>query len=387
MYYLDNAATTQVSLEVFTEMEKYFTGIYGNPSSIHAAGQTAKNHIDEARKKIAKTINCKPTEIIFTASGSEANNLAIKGFVMANKGCGIITSSIEHKSVTESCKNIYKITKINNYYISIGVDYDGFVKIDELERYLKFLKDNRVTPFVSIQMANSEVGTVQKTKKIGHLVHLYGGVFHVDAVQAYGSVNIDVEEMEIDMMSVSGHKIRAPKGVGFLYKKNDIKILPLIHGGSQEWGLRAGTENVPYIMGLSKAAEIACKKDLSKVAEIRDYMMAELRKIPMSKINGAMGRDRLPGNINISFKNVDGEALLLLLDVNGVYVSNGSACNAGTLNSSDVLKAMKISKFYRDGTIRLTIDENISQEDVDVIVGYIRDAVETLRKAKGENYV
>lgn len=387
MYYLDNAATTQVSLEVFIEMEKYFSDIYGNPSSIHAVGQTAKNHIDEARGKIAKTIHCKPTEIIFTSSGSEANNLALKGFAIVNRGCGIITSSIEHKSVTESCKSIYKITKINNHYISVGVDYDGFVKIDELEKYLKFLKDNRILPFVSIQMANSEVGTIQKTKKIGHLVHLYSGVFHVDAVQAYGSVNIDVEEMEIDMMSVSGHKIHAPKGIGFLYKKKDIKISPLIHGGSQEWGLRAGTENVPYIMGLAKAAEIACEKDLSNVAEIRDYMMAELRKIPMSKLNGAMGNDRLPGNINISFKNVDGEALLLLLDVNGVYVSNGSACNAGTLNSSDVLKAMKISKFYRDGTIRLTIDENISQDDVDVIVGYIRDAVETLRKAKGESYV
>jgi len=383
MYYLDNAATTQVSLEVFEEMKKYFTDIYGNPSSIHSTGQTAKYHMDEARVKIARSIHCKPTEIIFTSGGSESNNLAIKGFFAKHDGYGVITTKIEHKSVTESIKKIYKQSKITNYYIVVELDDSGLVMIDKLEDNLKFLKTHNIKPFVSIQMANSEIGTIQNTKEIGHLVHLYGGVFHVDAVQAYGVVDINVDEMEIDMMSVSGHKIHAPKGVGFLYKRNRIDISPLISGGNQEFGYRAGTENVPYIMGFAKAVELATTKKWDSVSVVRDYMIQELEKIPRCKVNGALGNNRLPGNVNVSFDEIDGEALLLLLDLVGIYVSNGSACNAGLLNSSEVLEAINVPRSYRNGTIRLTIDESVSTQDVDIIVKHVKESVETLRGAKG----
>lgn len=382
MLYLDNAATTKIAKEVLDSMNPYFGLEYGNPSSIHTMGQHTRKYIEEARKEIANFINCESSEIIFTASGSEANNLAIKGFAFSNK-CEIITTGIEHKSVLESCIFLRKHAIIKNVW-KVGVHECGEIDVKHLEILCETVIENKCIPFVSIQFANSEIGTIQYIKEISKIVHKYNGVLHVDAVQAFGCIPIDVKDLGIDMMSVSGHKIHAPKGIGFLYKKKDIKIEPLINGGHQEWGLRAGTENVPYIMGLAKAVEIIQNTDWNHVKSMRNYLIMELiEKIPESRINGSL-INRLPGNINISFKDIDGEALLLLLNLKSIYVSNGSACNSGSLESSYVLKEIGVPEDYINGTIRITIDDSIQKETVDHIVLEIRKAIDTMKLAKGE---
>lgn len=382
MLYLDNAATTKIAKEVLDSMNPYFGLEYGNPSSIHTMGQHTRKYIEEARKEIANFINCESSEIIFTASGSEANNLAIKGFAFSNK-CEIITTGIEHKSVLESCIFLRKHAIIKNVW-KVGVHECGEIDVKHLEILCETVIENKCIPFVSIQFANSEIGTIQYIKEISKIVHKYNGVLHVDAVQAFGCIPIDVKDLGIDMMSVSGHKIHAPKGIGFLYKRKDIKIEPLINGGHQEWGLRAGTENVPYIMGLAKAVEIIQNTDWNHVKSMRNYLIMELiEKIPESRINGSL-INRLPGNINVSFKDIDGEALLLLLNLKSIYVSNGSACNSGSLESSYVLKEIGVPEDYINGTIRITIDDSIQKETVDHIVLEIRKAIDTMKLAKGE---
>lgn len=382
MLYLDNAATTKIAKEVLDSMNPYFGLEYGNPSSIHTMGQHTRKYIEEARKEIANFINCESSEIIFTASGSEANNLAIKGFAFSNK-CEIITTGIEHKSVLESCIFLRKHAIIKNVW-KVGVHECGEIDVKHLEILCETVIENKCIPFVSIQFANSEIGTIQYIKEISKIVHKYNGVLHVDAVQAFGCIPIDVKDLEIDMMSVSGHKIHAPKGIGFLYKRKGIKIEPLINGGHQEWGLRAGTENVPYIMGLAKAVEIIQNTDWNHVKSMRNYLIMELiEKIPESRINGSL-INRLPGNINVSFKDIDGEALLLLLNLKSIYVSNGSACNSGSLESSYVLKEIGVPEDYINGTIRITIDDSIQKETVNHIVLEIRKAIDTMKLAKGE---
>lgn len=382
MLYLDNAATTKIAKEVLDSMNPYFGLEYGNPSSIHTMGQHTRKYIEEARKEIANFINCESSEIIFTASGSEANNLAIKGFAFSNK-CEIITTGIEHKSVLESCIFLRKHAIIKNVW-KVGVHECGEIDVKHLEILCETVIENKCIPFVSIQFANSEIGTIQYIKEISKIVHKYNGVLHVDAVQAFGCIPIDVKDLGIDMMSVSGHKIHAPKGIGFLYKRKGIKIEPLINGGHQEWGLRAGTENVPYIMGLAKAVEIIQNTDWNHVKSMRNYLIMELiEKIPESRINGSL-INRLPGNINVSFKDIDGEALLLLLNLKSIYVSNGSACNSGSLESSYVLKEIGVPEDYINGTIRITIDDSIQKETVNHIVLEIRKAIDTMKLAKGE---
>ncbi len=382
MLYLDNAATTKVAKEVLDSMNPFFESKYGNPSSIHTMGQNARRYVEEARKQIANFINCESSEIIFTASGSEANNLAIKGFAFSNK-CEIITTGIEHKSVLESCKFLYKHAIINELW-KVKVFECGSVDIKNLESICKTVVENKNIPFVSIQFANSEIGTIQFIKEISEIVHKYNGILHVDAVQAFGCVPINVKDLGIDMMSVSGHKIHAPKGIGFLYKKKDINIEPLINGGHQEWGLRAGTENVPYIIGLAKAVEIVQNAKWKRVKSMRNYLIMELiEKIPEARVNGSL-INRLPGNINVSFRDIDGEALLLLLNLKSMYVSNGSACNSGSLESSYVLKEIGVPENYINGTIRITIDDSIQWDDIDHIVAEIKKAIDIMKLAKGE---
>lgn len=382
MLYLDNAATTKVAKEVLDSMNPFFESKYGNPSSIHTMGQNARRYVEESRKQIANFINCESSEIIFTASGSEANNLAIKGFAFFNK-CEIITTGIEHKSVLESCKFLHKHAIINGLW-KVKVFQCGSIDIKNLEFICKTVVENKNIPFVSIQFANSEIGTIQFIKEISEIVHKYNGVLHVDAVQAFGCVPINVKDLGIDMMSVSGHKIHAPKGIGFLYKKKDIKIEPLINGGHQEWGLRAGTENVPYIIGLAKAVEIVQNAKWKRVKSMRNYLIMELiEKIPEARVNGSL-INRLPGNVNVSFRDIDGEALLLLLNLKSMYVSNGSACNSGSLESSYVLREIGVPENYINGTIRITLDDSVQWDDIDHLIVEIRSAVDSMKLAKGD---
>lgn len=382
MLYLDNAATTKVAKEVLDSMNPFFESKYGNPSSIHTMGQNARRYVEESRKQIANFINCESSEIIFTASGSEANNLAIKGFAFFNK-CEIITTGIEHKSVLESCKFLHKHAIINGLW-KVKVFQCGSIDVKNLEFICKTVVENKNIPFVSIQFANSEIGTIQFIKEISEIVHKYNGVLHVDAVQAFGCVPINVKDLGIDMMSVSGHKIHAPKGIGFLYKKKDIKIEPLINGGHQEWGLRAGTENVPYIIGLAKAVEIVQNAKWKRVKSMRNYLIMELiEKIPEARVNGSL-INRLPGNVNVSFRDIDGEALLLLLNLKSMYVSNGSACNSGSLESSYVLREIGVPENYINGTIRITLDDSVQWDDIDHLIVEIRSAVDSMKLAKGD---
>ena len=328
---------------------------FGNPSSVHTVGQRAKEVIERTRELVAVSVNCEPDEIIFTSGGSESNNLALKGFSFAND-CEIITTPIEHKSVLEACKFLQK-QQINKYY-TVDIDSGGMVEMFSLQEKLAEVRSYSLTPLVSIQLANSEIGTIQPIKEIAEVVHSFGGVLHVDAVQAYFTIEIDVQDMGIDMLSVSGHKIGLPKGIGFLYKKNSVKIEPLIHGGGQEHGLRAGTENTAYIAAWNdKLCRDFSAQDIGQKAEqlylMRTYLEKKLLQIPDSRINGS--ENKLPGNISISFKDIDGETLMMLLDTNDLEVSNGSACNAGSQEPSYVLKAIKVPDDYINGTIRITI--------------------------------
>lgn len=375
--YLDNAATTYVSSEVLAEMLPCFNAIYGNSNSLHSFGREASAIVDRARDRIAHAINAaKSNEIYFTSGGTEADNWAIKGLAHAysNKGKHIITSQIEHHAVLDACKQLeeegYEVTYL-------PVDKTGLVNIVDLIHSIR--KD---TTLISIMAVNNEVGTIQNIKAIAKIAHDYGIIFHTDAVQAVGAIRLDVQDMEIDAMTLSAHKIFGPKGVGCLYLKNGIRIESLIVGGSQERAKRGGTLNVPAIAGFGKAVEIAVRDiviNQQKLRSIRDYFLRSVNeKIEYVHLNGHP-QQKVNGIVNLSFEMVDKESLLMLLDMDGVAVSTGSACTSNSVESSHVLKAMGIEDVLANGSIRFSFSKNISKSDIDYVVEVLEKDVAKLR--------
>ncbi len=388
--YMDNAATTRVTDEVMEAMLPYFQENYGNPSSIYAIGQKSKKAIENAREQVAKAIGAEPEEIFFTGSGTEADNWAIRGIAerLVDKGKHIITSNIEHHAVLHTCRYLekhgYKITYLD-------VDEDGFISLEELENAI-----TDETILITIMFANNEIGTIEPIPEIAEIAKEHDIVFHTDAVQAVGHVPIDVKEMGIDMLSLSGHKLHAPKGVGALYVRKGLKPVVLIHGGGQERGRRGGTENVPGIVGLGKAIEIATENIEEKaksLAEKRDYLIDRIEnEIPHVVVNGSREK-RLPGNCNVSFKFIEGESMLLGLDMAGIAASSGSACTSGSLDPSHVLLSIGLSHEVAHGSLRLSLDESNTKEEIDYVVEQLTKIVERFRSMsplyekfiKGEN--
>lgn len=375
--YLDNASTTYVSSEVLAEMLPCFNAIYGNSNSLHSYGREASAIVDRARDRIAHAINAsKSNEIYFTSGGTEADNWAIKGIAHAysNKGKHIITSSIEHRAVLDACAQLEEEGFEVTY---IPVDSTGLVNLTELLHAIR--KD---TTLISIMAVNNEVGTIQNLKAIAKIAHDYGIIFHTDAVQGLGAIKIDVQDMEIDAMTLSSHKIYGPKGIGCLYLKNGIRIETLIAGGSQERGKRGGTLNVPAIAGFGKAVEIAARDIIinqQKLRSERDYFIRSLQeKLDYITINGHQFQ-KVNGILNISFDMVDSESLLMLLDMEGVAVSTGSACTSNSVEPSHVLKAMGLDESIVKSAIRISFGKNISKSDIDYVVNVITNAVNQLR--------
>ena len=377
LIYLDNAATTQVYPEVLDAMLPYFTEHYGNPSAIYSFAGESKKAVDEARANVAALINARTEDIYFTGGGSESDNWALKATAEAyeSKGKHIITSRIEHHAILHTCAYLeqkgYEVTYLD-------VDEDGKISLEELEKAIR-----PDTILISIMSANNEIGTIQPIKEIGKIAHEHGVLFHTDAVQAYTQVPIDVEAMNIDMMSTSGHKINGPKGIGFLYIRKGVKIKSFIHGGAQERHRRAGTENVTGIIGLAKAAEIATANMKERTAEeikVRDHLIERIEKeIPYAKLNGDRVK-RLPNNVNFSFQFVEGESMLILLDSKGICASSGSACTSGSLDPSHVLLAIGLPHEIAHGSLRLTISDQITMEDADYVVDNLKEIVNHLRE-------
>ena len=373
--YADNAATTPVSREVIDAMAPVFASQWGNPSSLHSKGREAKGLLDDARERIAKVFSCSASEIYFTSCGSESDNWAIKGAVsrLAKKGRNhIVTSAIEHPAVLNTCRELEKAGYPVTY---VGVDADGVVNLDELEAAV-----TEKTAIVAVMYANNEVGTIQPIEKIGNIAHSKGALMFTDAVQAVGNVDIDLSKLPVDMLALSGHKIHAPKGIGMLYIKKGIVIDSLINGGGQEKRKRAGTENLPYIVGLAKALEIAVAKipELDRVEKMRDRLITELEKIPYSKLNGHR-TERLAGNVNIGFEFIEGESMLLWLDISGIAASTGSACSSASLEASHVLLAMGVPHEKAHGSVRLSITHETTEEDIDYIIETLPPIIEKLR--------
>lgn len=374
--YFDNAATTKVKSEVIEEMIPYFSKQYGNPSSLYSIGRTAKKGIEEARKRVAKLINCKPNEIYFTGCGSESDNTAIKGIAYANfrKGKHIITSKIEHPAILHTCQSLEKYGFNVTY---LNVNEEGIINIEELKNSIR-----NDTILISIMYANNEIGSIQPINEISKIAKMYNIIFHTDAVQACGNIPIDVQKSGIDMLSLSGHKLYAPKGIGALYVRSGIEFEKFIDGGHQERNKRGGTENVPGIIGLGKACELAninLNQHMKHLQEIRDYYISEIQsKIKDIKLNGPIS-NRLPGNANFSLKNVEGEALLLNLDAKGICVSSGSACTSGSSNPSHVLTAIGLNKDLAKSAIRVSFGEENTKEDVDFLVDNLVEIVSKLR--------
>ena len=374
--YLDNAATTKIDENVLNEMLPYLKEEYGNPSSIYSVGRNAKKGIEDSREKVAKAINADPMEIYFTGSGSESDNMAIRGVAYANKNKGnhIITSKIEHPAVLETCKALEKEGFIVTY---INVNENGIIDINELN---KAITDKTI--LITIMFANNEIGTLQPIKEIGEIAKQNNIIFHTDAVQAVGNIKINVKELGIDLLSLSGHKLYAPKGIGALYIKKGIKLEKFITGGHQERNKRAGTENVASIVALGKAIELAYTDIEEKnkyIQELRDYYISEVQKrIPYIKINGDLEK-RLPGNSNISFRYIEGESLLLNLDIKGICASSGSACTSGSLDPSHVLLAIGLPHEIAHGSLRITIGKNNSKEEIDYLSDNLVEIVQKLR--------
>lgn len=374
--YLDNASTTYCSSEVINEMMPAFNTIYGNSNSLHTFGREANAIVDRARDRVAKAIGAKSNEIYFTSGGSEANNWAIKGVAHANKSKGkhIISSVIEHDSVLESLKALendgFEVTYLK-------VDENGLVSLADLMHHIR--KD---TILISIMTVNNEVGTIQNIKAIAKTAHESGIIFHTDAVQAIGAVKMDVEDMDIDLLSMSAHKIYGPKGCGALYIRNGINCSDLLDGGSQERKRRAGTTNVPAVAGFGRAIETATRDIIvnqQKIKTIRDYFLKQItEKIPYIKINGHQFQ-KVQGIISIGFEMVDAESLLMLLDLEGIAVSLGSACSAGVAETSHVLKAMNVPKEYLKGSVRFSFGKNISKDDIDYTITKLVECVARLR--------
>lgn len=374
--YLDHAATTPVKPEVLDAMMPYFTQSFGNPSSIYQVAQINKKAIDDARETIAKHLGANTNEIFFTSGGTEADNWAIKGIVEANKNKGnhIITTKIEHHAVLHTCEYLEKQGFEVTY---LDVNEEGVIDLEALKAAIK-----DTTILISIMYANNEVGTIMPIKEIGAIAKEHGIAFHTDAVQAIGQVRIDVKEQNIDALSLSGHKIYGPKGIGVLYIRRGLRITNLIHGGAQERGRRAGTENVPAIVGIAKAMELAYTDFEAKnerIKGLRDKLMnGILESIPYSKLNGS-STNRLENNVNIGFEFVEGESLLLLLDMNGVAASSGSACTSGSLDPSHVLLALGLPHEKAHGSLRLTLGEGTTEQEVDYVLEKLPAIVQRMR--------
>lgn len=376
LIYLDNAATTQVYPEVVEAMTPYFTEYYGNPSAIYSFADEAKKGVDEARRVLAKGIGAKPEEIYFTGGGSESDNWALKATAEAysDKGKHIITTKIEHHAILHTAayleKQGYEVTYVN-------VDENGSVKLDELEAAIR-----PDTILISVMTANNEIGTIQPLEEIGEIARKHGVLFHTDAVQAYGHIPIDVEKMNIDMLSASGHKLNGPKGIGLLYIRKGVKIRSFIHGGAQERNRRAGTHNVPGIVGFGKAAELAFDSMNERIAyetKLRDYLIERItNEIPYTRLNGDPVK-RLPNNANFCFRFIEGESMLILLDQNGICGSSGSACTSGSLDPSHVLLAIGLPHEIAHGSLRLTLSEKTTQEEIDFTVDQLKKIIERLR--------
>lgn len=375
--YFDHAATTPVKPEVLEEMMPYFTSKFGNASSIYSIGRESKKAIEEAREKVAKAIGAMPREIFFTGSGSEADNWAIKGVAYSNraKGNHIITTAIEHHAVLHTCQYL----ESDGFEVTyLPVDENGLVSPEQVR---KAIKPNTI--LITIMFANNEIGTVQPIAEIGKIAKENNVYFHTDAVQAVGNIPINVNEMNIDLLSLSSHKFYGPKGVGALYVRKGVKITNFLHGGAQERGRRASTENIPGIVGLGKAIELATnniEQYNKKLIELRDRTIEEItKKIPFVKLNGDRYK-RLPGNVNFSFEFIEGESLLLMLDMKGIAASSGSACTSGSLDPSHVLLAIGLDHEIAHGSLRITFGDENTHEDVDYLMEVLPMIVERLRE-------
>lgn len=376
MIYLDNAATTKVNKKVLESMMPYFSEIYCNPSAAYSFATKGRIAIEEARNYAAKLIGASDMEIYFTSGGSESDNWAIKAVAesFSDKGKHIITTKIEHHAVLHTCEYLerhgFDITYLN-------VDSDGKVRLDELKKSIR-----EDTILISVMTANNEIGTIQPVAEIGKIAHGKGILFHTDAVQAYGHIPINVDEMNIDLLSASGHKFNGPKGVGIMYIRKGVKIRSFIHGGSQERGRRAGTYNVPGIAGLGTAAKLAMEnmaKRAEKEKELRDYFIDRISaEIPYTVLNGHR-EDRLPNNINFCFRFVGGESVLIMLDQAGICASSGSACTSGAIDPSHVLRAIGLSDEMAHESLRLTLSYENTKEEIDTVVGELKRIVERLR--------
>ena len=374
--YLDNAATTAVSPEVLTAMLPYFTECYGNPSSIHSTGRDAHKAVDAARRQVAAAINADPAEIYFTAGGSESDNWAIKGtaFAKRDKGNHIITTAIEHHAVLHTCQWLEKQGFEVTY---LPVDENGLVSVEDVE---KAITDRTI--LISVMAANNEIGTIEPIAEIGALARSRGILFHTDAVQAVGAIPLDVKAMNIDMLSMSGHKFHGPKGIGALYIRKGVRLDTLIAGGAQERGKRAGTENLPGIVGIGKAIEIATRDmeaNAARMTALRDKLIhGILESIPDVRLNGHPTR-RLPNNVNVSVRYIEGEALLLRLDLAGIAGSSGSACTSGSLDPSHVLLAIGLPHEIAHGSLRLTLGTDTTEADIDEVLDKLPGIVKNLR--------
>lgn len=376
LIYLDNAATTKTAPEVVEAMLPYFTEYYGNPSSVYGFAAANKEVITKQREIIAGALGAAPQEIYFTAGGSESDNWALIATAEAYsaKGKHIITSKIEHHAILHTCEYLEKRGFEITY---LDVDENGTVDLAQLQQAIR--KD---TILISIMYANNEIGTIQPIREIGAIAKEHGILFHTDAVQAFGQIPINVDACHIDMLSASGHKLNGPKGIGFLYIRKGVKIRSFIHGGAQERKRRAGTENVPGIVGFGKAVEravITMEERTEKERELRDYLIGRIEKeIPYSRLNGER-KNRLPNNVNFSFRFVEGESLLIMLDMKGICASSGSACTSGSLDPSHVLLAIGLPHEIAHGSLRMTLGEDTTREDLDYVVDSLKEIVQNLR--------
>lgn len=376
LIYLDNAATTALKPEVFEAIKPYLLDNYSNPNSVYTFAQQSKNAIEEARETIARVLGAKANEIYFTGGGSESDNWALKGCAetFAQKGKHIITTKIEHHAVLHTCEYLEKHGFEVTY---LDVDADGLICLEALEQAIR-----PDTILISIMFANNEIGTLEPIREIGEIAKKHGVLFHTDAVQAFGHMPIDVNEMNIDLLSASAHKFHGPKGVGFFYMRNGVKLGAYIHGGAQERARRAGTSNVPGIVGMGKATELAVtgmQERASKIAAVRDHIIERvLEEIPYTRINGHR-KLRLANNANFCFRFVEGESLLMLLDQKGICASSGSACTSGSLDPSHVLLAIGLPHEIAHGSVRLTLSEETTLEEADYVVDSLKAIVERLR--------
>jgi cysteine desulfurase len=376
LIYLDNAATTALKPEVLEEMMPYLRENYSNPSSIYSFAQEANRAVNNARSTIAEILGAKEREIYFTSGGSESDNWAIKGTadLLKEKGKHIITSKIEHHAVLHTCEYLerqgYEVTYLD-------VDENGIVPPESVEKAIR-----PDTILISIMFANNEIGTIEPIKEIGEIASRHGVLFHTDAVQAFGHVPVLVDELHIDMLSASAHKFHGPKGIGFLYLRDSAKLSALIHGGAQERSRRAGTHNVPGIVGMAAAARIAVEemeKNIQKEEEVRDYAIERiLKEVPYARLNGDR-ENRLPNNINICFRFIEGESMLIMLDQKGICASSGSACTSGSLDPSHVLLAIGLPHEIAHGSLRLTLSAETTKEDMDYVIDHIKTTIERLR--------